>query len=335
MFNKKIAIDLGTANTLIALPKKKIIINEPTVLAVSVKDNKILAVGLEAKAMIGRTPDEITAVRPLRDGAIADYRMTEAIIKYFIHKTLGGIKFFRPEIIVSIPAGITSTERRAVVDATLQAGAKTVYLVKEPIAAAIGAGVPIHESCGNMIIDIGGGTTEIAVISLGGIVAINSVRTAGNKFDQAIQDLAKNKYNLAIGDQTSEEIKIKIGSVIKEKKQKEIQVRGRDLWSGLPKNIVIDNHSITASLQEVTRQIVRSIKQVLQRTPPELSADIIDRGIIMSGGGSLIKGINQVVSKETGLNCFKADDPLFCVVNGLSKILENYEKYKQNLSSFK
>ena len=332
MFNKKIGIDLGTANTLVVTPKKGLIINEPTVVAVSVAENKILAVGLEAKEMIGRTPDEIVASRPLRDGVIADYRMTEAMLRYFINKAMAGVRLFRPEVMIAVPAGITSTERRAVIDAASQAGAKAVYLIKEPIAAAIGAGIPIGESHGNMIVDVGGGTAEIAIISLGGIVVSNSIRMAGNKMDAAIADYIKGRFNLAIGDQTAEEIKIKIGSVWPKSKNLNLEIRGRDMLGGLPKTINITTENVMEPLTEIAHDIVRAIKSVLQRTPPELAADVIDRGMVLSGGGSLLRGLDKLISKEVGVTCFVADDPLLCVVRGTGVALENLDSYKQGLA---
>ncbi|MFO0705148.1 MAG: rod shape-determining protein [Candidatus Andersenbacteria bacterium] len=331
MFTKKIGIDLGTANTLVYVPKKGIVINEPSVVAVSVDDNRIVAVGAEAKEMIGRTPDTIIASRPLRDGVIADYRITEAMLRYLIEKATGGVRFFRPEVMVSVPAGITSTERRAVVDATVSAGAKAAFIIKEPVAAAIGAGIPIGESSGNMIIDIGGGTSEIAVISLGGIVAVNSVRVGGNKFDQAISEYIRKKHGLAIGDRTAERVKIQIGSALPLEQNEGMEIRGRDMVSGLPKTITITSNEVTEALQEELREIIKAVKVVLQETPPELSADSIDKGMVLSGGGGMLRNIDQLLTKATGVNCYVAEDPLLCVAKGTGIALENLEAYKRSV----
>ncbi|EKD46325.1 MAG: hypothetical protein ACD_68C00035G0009 [uncultured bacterium] len=335
MFTKKVAIDLGTANTLVHVPKRGIIINEPSVVAVSLDDNKILAVGNEAKDMLGRTPDTIVANRPLKDGVIADYRVTEAMLRYFITKAVGNVRFFRPEVMVSIPAGITSTERRAVVDATMQAGAKAAYVIKEPVAAAIGAGIPIGQSSGHMIVDIGGGTTEVAVISLGGIVASSSVRVAGNKLDYAIAEYIRKKHGLAIGERTAEEIKIHIGSAIPEEEEREMDIRGRDMIMGLPKTITVSSNEITEAIQDPLREIIQVVKSVLQETPPELSADVIDKGIVLSGGGALLRNIDQLISEATGVPCYLADDPLLCVAKGTGVALDNLESYKRSILSTK
>lgn len=301
LFIKKIGIDLGTANTLVYVPGKGLIINEPTVVAVSINDNRILAVGNEAKEMLGRTPDTIIASRPMRDGVIADYRVTEAMLKYFINKTTGSIRIFRPEVMVAVPAGITSTERRAVVDATLNAGAKAAYIVKEPVLAAIGAGIPINEPAGHLIIDVGGGTSEVAVISLGGIVAWASVRVGGNKLDQAIAEHLRKKYNLAIGERTAEEIKIAIGSALPQKQEQTYETRGRDLISGLPKNIVVRSNEITEAIADNLREIVQTVKIVLHNTPPELSADVMDKGMVLSGGGALLRNLDELIPQVFSL----------------------------------
>lgn len=331
MFTKKVGIDLGTANTLVYVPKKGIVINEPSVVAVSVDDNRILAVGAEAKEMIGRTPDTIVASRPLKDGVIADYRITEAMLRYLIDKATGGVRFLRPEVMVAVPAGITSTERRAVVDATVSAGAKAAYIVKEPVAAAIGAGIPIGESSGHMIIDIGGGTSEIAVISLGGIVAVNSVRVGGNKFDKAIAEYIRKKHGLAIGDRTAERVKIQIGSALPLERNEGIEIRGRDMVTGLPKTITITSNEVTEALQEELREIIKAVKLVLQETPPELCADIIDKGMVLSGGGACLRNIDQLLTRATGVNCYTAEDPLLCVAKGTGIALENLESYKRSI----
>jgi rod shape-determining protein MreB len=338
---KKIGIDLGTSNTLVFIPKKGVVINEPTVVAVSLDDNRILAVGSEAKEMLGKTPETIVASRPMKDGVIADYRVTEAMLRYFINKTSGRVRIFKPEVMISIPAGITSTERRAVVDAAVQAGAKAAYVVKEPILAAIGAEIPINTPSGNMIIDIGAGTAEVAVISLGGIVAFSSARVGGDKIDQAISEYIRKKHNLAIGEQTAEEIKIAIGNALfpddreNEEGKEVIEIRGRDLIAGLPKTIKISSAEVTEAIQEELREIVQVIKSVLQKTPPELAADIIDKGMIMSGGGALLKNLDQLITKTTGVACYVADEPLLCVAKGTGIALENLEIYKRSIMSKK
>ncbi|HUD09157.1 MAG TPA: rod shape-determining protein [Candidatus Saccharimonadales bacterium] len=331
MFIKKIGIDLWTANILVFLPGEGIVVNEPSVVAISLVDNKVLAVGNEAKEMLGRTPEAITAMRPLKDGVIADYRITEAMLRYFINKVAGGFRLFRPEVMVSIPAGVTSTERRAVVDATVKAGAKTSYVVKEPILAAIGAGIPINSAAGNMIVDIGGGTSEVAIISLGGVVAAHSARVGGNKIDQAIADFIKKKHGLAIGERTAEEIKITIGSAIPQMKDEYMEVRGRDLIAGLPKTIRVSANEITEAIQDELREIINAIKKVLQETPPELAADVIDKGMILSGGGALLRHLDQLISKTTGVPCYVADEPLLCVAKGTGIALENLDMYKRTI----
>lgn len=331
MFIRKIGIDLGTANTLVFVPGKGVIINEPSVVAVSLFENKVLAVGNQAKEMLGRTPEGIIASRPLRDGVIADYRVTEAMLRYFIGKVSGRIRLIRPEVMISIPAGITSTERRAVIDAAIKAGAKTVYVVKEPVLAAIGAGIPIHNAQGNMIVNVGGGTSEIAVISLGGVVASNSARVGGNKLDQAISDYIKRKHGLAIGERTAEEIKIQIGSAIALAKEEYAEVRGRDLMGGLPKTIRISSTEVTEAIQDELREIINAIKKVLQETPPELSADIMDKGMVLSGGGAMLRHMDQLITKTIGVPCYVADDPLYCVVKGTGIALENLEVYKRTI----
>ncbi|MFH0815163.1 MAG: rod shape-determining protein [Candidatus Falkowbacteria bacterium] len=328
---KKIGIDLGTTYTLVHLPKKGIVINEPSVVAVSLIDKRILAVGDEAKEMIGRTPDSIVAVRPLKDGVIADYRITEAMLRYFINKALGGLRLFRPEVMVAVPAGITSTERRAVIDATIAAGAKAAYIIKEPIAAAIGANIPIGSPSGHMIVDVGGGTTEAAVISFGGIVACRSVRIGGNRFDAAIAEFIRRKYNLAIGEKTSEDIKIEIGSAMYMENPAVMKVRGRDMITGLPKTIAVNSNDITEALQKELEGIIATVKEVLQNTPPELSADVIDKGIIMSGGSSQLRNIDTLLSKAIGVPVYMADDPSLCVAKGTGVALDNLEMYKRSI----
>ncbi|MCH7828394.1 rod shape-determining protein [Patescibacteria group bacterium] len=331
LFVSKIGIDLGTKNSLVFVPQKGIVLNEPSVVAVSLADNSILAVGEAAREMTGRTPDTIRVYRPMKDGVIADYRVTLAMIRYFLKKVMPRYQFFKPEVLVSVPAGITSTERRAVVEATTAAGARATYIAKEPILAAIGAEIPINSTSGHMIVDIGGGTTEVAVISLGGIVAVSSVRVAGDKIDQAISDYIKRKYNLAIGENMAEEIKIKIGCALALKPELTIEVRGRDLAQGLPKNIKLTSTEISQAVQEPLQEIIMIIKSLLRETPPELSADIMDKGMIISGGGALLKNIDQLVSQTTGVPCFIAEDALTCVAKGTGVVLDNLEVYKRSI----
>jgi len=326
----KIAIDLGTCNCVVLMPNKGIVLTEPSVVAVSVRGNKVLAIGSEAKEMIGRTPKEIKVYRPLRDGVIADYKVTQAMIKYFINKVLGRFSLFKPDLVISIPAGASSTERRAVVEAALSAGAKEAFVVKEPILAALGAGIPIEESSGNLIVNIGGGTSEVAVISLGGIVSCASVRVGGDKMDLAVSDFIKEKYNLAVGLQTAERIKIRIGTAIADE-EKFLEVKGRDLVFGLPKKIKISSTEISKALSDVLQEIANTIKRVLNQTPPELSADIMDKGMVLSGGGSLLRNIDRFLSQEIGIPCFIAEDPLFCVAKGAGIILNHLDAYKQAL----
>ncbi|MCI0533023.1 rod shape-determining protein [bacterium] len=330
-FIKKLGIDLGTANTLVFLPRKGIVLNEPSVVAISEEDYKILAVGLEAKSMIGKTPENIIAYRPMKDGVIADYRVTEAMLKYYIRKALGPWNIFRPEVMVSVPAGISSTERRAVVEATVKAGAKNAYVVKEPILAAIGAGIPIHEARGHMIVDIGGGTTDVAVISLGGIVASTSVKCAGNRIDQAIVDYVKKSFNLAIGDKTAEDIKIKVGSALPLDEEITMTIKGRDFVSGLPRSMQIATNEIVKAISVELREMINAIKTVLQETPPELASDIIDHGIIMTGGSSQLRSLPDLVHKRTGVKAYLADDALYCVAKGTGIALEHLETYKKSI----
>jgi rod shape-determining protein MreB len=331
LFIKKIGIDLGTANTLVYVPKKGVIINEPTVVAVTIGDNRILAVGNEAKNMLGRTPETIVASRPMRDGVIADYRVTEAMLRYFIEKAAGSVRIFRPEVMVAVPAGITSTERRAVIDATMRAGARAAYVVKEPILAAIGAGIPINEPAGHMIIDVGGGTSEVAVISLGGVVSCASAKVGGNKIDQAIADYIKKKHNLAIGDRTAEEIKIKIASALPQEEEKTMVIRGRDLITGMPQNIEIKSNEITHAIADQLRQIIQTIKNVLRETPPELAADVMDAGMTLSGGSGQLRNLNKLITESIGVPCRVASDPLLCVVKGTGAALEHLDVYKRSL----
>ncbi len=331
MWNKKLGIDLGTANTLVFVPGKGVVLNEPSVVAISQGDNRVMAVGIEAKEMVGKTPDNIIAYRPLKDGVIADYRVTEAMLRYFINKALGKWNVIRPEVMVSVPAGITSTERRAVVEATIKAGAKNAYVVKEPILAAIGAGIPIHEPKGRMIVDIGGGTTDVAVISLGGIVASTSVKCAGNKIDQAIIDHVKKTYNLAIGEKTAEDIKIQVGSALPLNEELTMSIKGRDYITGLPRSVQITTNEMVKAVERELRLIVKAIKDVFQETPPELASDIIDNGIIMSGGSSLLRNLPILIERKTGVKATLADDALYCVAKGTGIALEHLDLYKKSI----
>ncbi len=335
MFLKKIGIDLGTANTLVYVPKKGIVINEPTVVAISIIDNRILAVGAEAKEMLGRTPDTIVAHRPMKDGVIADYRITEAMLRYFINKTVGNVRFFRPEVMISVPGGITSTERRAVIDAAQAAGAKAAFVIKETVAAAIGAGIDISAASGNMVIDMGGGTTDVAILSLGGIVTQTSVRVAGNKMDQAIADFIKKKYGLAVGDRTAEEIKIRIGSAMPVEKELTMEIRGRDMLQGLPKTVTISTNEVVEAIQEELREIIKAIRSVLQETPPELAADIIDKGMVLTGGTALLKNLDKLIGQSTGVPAYVAEDAILCVVKGTGVALDNLDSYKKSILASK
>lgn len=335
MFAKKIGIDLGTANTLVYLPKKGVVVNEPTVVAISVEDNRIMAVGNQAKEMLGRAPETITVSRPMKDGVIADYRITEAMLRYFIGQVLGRWRIFRPDVMVSVPAGVTSTERRAVIEATIKAGAKNAYVVKEPVLAAIGAGLPINDPIGQMIIDIGGGTSEMAVISLGGVVSCASVRVGGDKIDQAISEYIRKRHNLAIGDRTAEKIKIKIGNALPQEEETVLNIQGRDLVGGLPKTIEIKSSEITEAMSEQLREIVKAVKDVLQGTPPELVADIMDHGMVLSGGGALLKNLDNLISEAVGVSCQITKEPLLCVAKGTGIALDHLGIYKQSIMSKK
>ena len=331
---KKIGVDLGTTNILVFVPGKGIILNEPSVVAVSKENNKILAIGAEAKTMIGRTPEGIVAYRPMKDGVIADYRVTEAMLRYYINKSLGRWNILKPDVLVSVPAGVTSTERRAVIEAALKAGAKNAYVVKEPILAAIGAGIAIQEAAGHMVVDIGGGTTDVAVISLGGIVASTSVKVAGNKIDLAIQDYIKRTHNLSIGEKTAEEIKIKIGSavVLSPEEELSMEVKGRDFVHGLPRTITLKTNEITKAISKELREMIEAIKDVFQNTPPELSSDIIDKGIVMSGGTSLLTNLDRLMTQQLGVPCHVAENSLLCVALGTGMALENLDLYKRSVS---
>ena len=335
MLIKKIGIDLGTTNTLVYVPKRGIVINEPSVVAISILDKKILTVGVEAKEMLGRTPGTIVASRPLKDGVIADYKTTAAMLRYFVNKALGGVHLFRPEVMVAVPAGISSTERRAVIDATIAAGAKAAYIIKEPVVAAIGADIPIGSPSGHMVIDIGGGTSEMAIISLGGIVSASSVRIGGNKFDIAISEYIRRKHGLVVGERTAERIKMEIGSALYLENKLRAEVRGRDAISGLPKTIQISSDDITEAIQNELEGIIAAVKDVLFKTPPELAADIIDKGVIMTGGSSQLRNIDQLVSRATGVPAYIADEPLLCVAKGTGIALENLESYKRSILAMK
>jgi len=337
MFAKRIGIDLGTTYTLVYLPKRGVVINEPSVVAVSKDDRKILAVGNEAKDMLGRTPDTIVALKPLKDGVIADYKTTEAMLRYFINKTLGGMRIFRPEVMVAVPAGISSTERRAVIEATIAAGAKAAYIIKEPVAAAIGADIPISSATGHMIVDIGGGTAEMAVISLGGVVASTSVRVGGEKFDLAILEYIKKKHGLMIGERTAEEIKIKVGSALflSDEERLSMEINGRDMVSGLPKTLTITSDDVTEAIQNELEEIISATKRILQKTPPELVADIIEKGIVISGGSALLRHIDQLFSRAIGVSAYIADDPMLCVAKGTGIALDNLDSYKRSILATK
>ena len=333
MLRKNIAIDLGTANTLVWMVGEGLVVNEPTVVAISADDNKVVAVGEEAKKMLGRTPEALIASRPMRDGVIADYQVTEAMLRYFIGKVLGRFQLFKPNVMVCVPAGCTQVERRAALDATLSAGAGHAYLLDEPLAAAIGAQIPVSAPSGHMIIDIGGGSTEAAVISLGGVVTHKSVRVAGNKIDEAIQSYLKKKPNLIVGDQTAEDIKLKIGSAVNPAKAEKLEISGRDLVFGLPRTVIITSSEVTEAIRPVLMQIIGAVKGVLEDTPPELAADIIDKGIIMSGGSALLRNFDKLITEETGVPAHVADEPLLCVVRGTGLVLENIELWKRSVTT--
>lgn len=333
-FSKRLGIDLGTANSLVYLAGSGIVLNEPTVVAISTDDNRVLAVGNEAKEMLGRTPGNITASRPMKEGVIADYVITEAMLRYFIDKVVGQTRLFKPEVMVCVPAGVTSVERRAVLDATLSAGAKTAFLIDEPLAAAIGSNIPIANPSGNMIIDIGGGTTEAAVICLGGVVVHNSVRVGGNKIDEAIQNYVRKKYGLIIGERAAEEIKITIGNAVygKNSDLKQMEVRGRDAPTGLPRTVTLNSVEITEAIMDTLKKIVAGVKTVLEQTPPELASDIIDKGIVMSGGTSTLTNLDRLMTEETGVPCHTAENPLLSVALGTGMALENLDLYKRSVS---
>jgi rod shape-determining protein MreB len=351
-FTKRIGIDLGTANSVVWLAGEGVVLNEPTVVAVTLDDNRVVAVGNEAKEMLGRTPGNIVATRPMRDGVIADYRITEALLSYFIDRIVGRNRFFKPEVMICVPSGVTQVERRAVLDATLSAGAKVAYLIEEPLAAAIGAKIPIAQASGHMIVDIGGGSTEAAVVSLGGVVVHKSARVAGNKLDEAIAIYIKRRYNLIIGERMAEAIKITIGDAMGERVEKKskisnasslpptsyplppntMEVRGRDAITGLPHMIELTRAELTEAIMPVLHQIIGAVKAVLEETPPELAADIIDKGIVMAGGTSLLTNLDKLMTRETGVVCHVAEEPLLCVVRGTGVAIENIELYKRSIN---
>lgn len=333
IFSKKLGIDLGTTNILVYVPGKGIILDEPSVVAISIQDNKVLAIGTEAKMMIGRTPEEIVAYRPMKDGVIADYRVTEKMLRFYFKRALGKWNIFKPDVLLSVPAGITSTERRAVIEAALRAGAKNAYVVKEPILAAIGAGISIQQPNGYMIVDIGGGTIDVAVISLGGIVASNSVKCAGRKLDDSIIDYVKKTYNLAIGDRTAEKIKIKIGSAIPLDDELEVLIKGRDYITGLPRSVKISTNEMTKAIDGELKIMIQAIKDVLAQVPPELASDIIDNGITMTGGTSQLRNLTNLIHRRTGVQAHLVEDPLFCVARGTGIALEHLDSYKKAIIS--
>ena len=331
MWGKRIGIDLGTANSLVWVAGEGIVLNEPTVVAVSAEDMRVVAVGHEAKTMLGRAPGNIIASRPMKDGVIADYAVTEAMLKFFIHKAVGRRLVFRPEVMICVPAGCTQVERRAALDATMAAGARQAYLIDEPLAAAIGAGIAIAEASGNMILDIGGGSAETAVISLGGVVVHKSVRVGGNKLDEAIIDFAKRNHSLVIGDQTAESVKLKIGSATKLAREESMQVKGRDSVTGLPRTITLTSGDVLSAMAKPLSQIVGVVKAVLEDTPPELASDIIDKGIVMSGGTSTLRNLDTLLTKEVGVPAYVAEDPLLCVVKGTGRAIEHIDMYRRAL----
>ncbi len=333
MLSKRIGIDLGTANTLVYVVGEGVVLNEPSVVAVRADDNRVVAVGLDAKEMLGRTPGNIVATRPLKDGVIADYVVTQSMLAYFIDKVAGRSRFLKPEVMVCIPSGISQVEKRAVLDATMAAGARAVYLIEEPLAAAIGAKVPIAQAAGHMVLDSGGGTTDVAVISLGGVVVHTTERVAGNKFEEAIANYVRKRFNLLIGERTAEEIKIEIGNALPdEKKPLKMEVRGRDNITGLPRSIEMTDTEAFEAVLSVLKSVVGAIKETFEKTPPELASDIIDKGIVLTGGTSLMRNFDKFVAKETGVPAYVAEDPLYCVVRGTGVALENLELYKRSIN---
>ncbi|NLG89746.1 MAG: rod shape-determining protein [Clostridiaceae bacterium] len=333
MFIRDIGIDLGTANTLVHVKGKGVVLREPSVVAINNNTGEVLSVGLDAKNMIGRTPGNITAIRPMKDGVIANFQITQGMLRYFIRKVIGNNKIIRPRVVVCVPSGVTEVEKRAVIDATLQAGAKEAYLIEEPMAAAIGAGLPVEEPTGSMVVDIGGGTSEVAVISLGGIVVSRSLRVAGDELDDAIVHYVKKEYNLMIGERTAEDIKIRIGSAYPVNDEEQYSISGRDLVTGLPRELLISAAEVREALAETVNAIVDSIRYTLEKTPPELAADIMEKGIMLTGGGALLKGLDKLIFHETGIPVNIAEYPLDCVAIGTGKVLEELELLKHVLIS--
>lgn len=329
--SRKVAIDLGTTNVLVYLPKKGVVIDEPSVVALQASDNKIMAIGKTAKEMIGRTPESIIAAYPLKEGVIANYKVTESMLKNFLDRVLGHIRFSKPEVMITVPAGVTSTEKRAVVDACISAGAKQAFIIKQPIAAALGAGIPIATASGNMIIDIGGGTSEVAVIALGDIVASSSARVGGMKIDTAIASYIRKKFNLIIGDQTAEDVKKKVGSAMPVKRELKMEISGSNAVTGLPESIMISSEDIVKAIKSPLLEIISAVKEVLQKTPPELASDVMDKGIILTGGGALLRDLDTLLTRVTGVPCETAEDPALCCVKGAGIALDNLESYKKSV----
>ncbi len=333
VFSRDIGIDLGTANTLVHVKGKGIVVREPSVVAINKNSRTILAVGDDAKSMIGRTPGDIVAIRPMKDGVIADFDITQSMLQHFIKRAITGGFFSKPRVVICVPSGVTEVEKRAVEEATLSAGAKEAYLIEEPMAAAIGANLPVEEPCGSMIVDIGGGTSEVAVISLGGVVTSKSLRIAGDEFDEAIVHYVKKEYSLMVGERSAEQIKVTIGAAYPKPKEEYMDIRGRDLITGLPKNITISSSEITEALKEPINSIIDAIKLTLEKTPPELASDIIDKGIMLAGGGALLSGLDKLIKEETGMPVTIAEEPLDCVAIGTGRVLEEIETLKKVLLS--
>ncbi len=328
-FSRDMGVDLGTANTLVYVKGRGIVLQEPSVVALDRDSGTVLAVGEDAKKMIGRTPGNIVAIRPMKDGVIADFDVTQTMLRYFISKAASRRALLRPRVVIAVPSGVTEVEKRAVIDATLQAGAREAHTIEEPMAAAIGAGLPVHEPTGNMIVDIGGGTTEVAIISLGGIVTSRSIRIAGDEMDEAIVNYVKRTYNLLIGERTAEQVKINLGNALPTDKKESMEVRGRDLVTGLPRTLALTAEEIQTALAEPIGAILEAIKVTLERTPPELAADIMDRGIVMSGGGSMLRNLDILVNRETGMPVHLTEEPLLGVVRGTGKVLEEIETLRR------
>jgi len=332
MLEKQIGIDLGTVNVLVYVRGKGVVLQEPSVVAISTKENKIVAIGNEARTMLGRTPESIEVARPMRNGVIADYVVTEAMLRYFIQRVCGRLPLFKPVVMLSVPVGVTSVESRAVHDAAIQAGGKKAYLIPEPLAAAYGAGMPIGTPTGNMVVDIGGGTTEAAVISMNDIVVSSSIRIGGNQIDEAIVAYVRKKYNLMIGEQTAEEVKIAIGSALPLADELKMEIKGRDQVAGLPKTITLSSGEVTEAIAEPLSAIIGVIRAVLEKTPPELAADIIDRGMMLTGGSALLRNIDRLLTQQTGVPCYVAENPIACVAIGAGRALENYAIMQRSLA---